>query len=171
MTVRLLSSRATMSDTRTFADSILFEIKFALRTLLRDRSYAAASVVMLRTTLRVRPRFGRLFARDDNATSSASVVLGYQAWSRFFGADPAIVDRVVRFGPGSFEIIGVLPENVDGRSQDRGGRRRRSCHSQHVGSHSRIDALELRPARNTGQRAAKLPAHAARRNADSACCF
>jgi putative ABC transport system permease protein len=51
MTVRLLSSRATVSDTRTFADSILFEIKFALRTLLRDRSYAAASVVMLALAL------------------------------------------------------------------------------------------------------------------------
>ena len=51
MTARLLSSRATVSDTRTFADSLLFEIKFALRTLLRDRSYAAASVVMLALAL------------------------------------------------------------------------------------------------------------------------
>ena len=49
-----------------------------------------------------------------------------------------------------------------GRFQDRGGRHRRSRHSRDVGSHRRIDALELRPARDHRQRAAKLPSDAAR---------
>jgi putative ABC transport system permease protein len=61
-------------------------------------------------TLRVRPRLGRGFLREDETASpSRVVVLGDAVWQRDFGGDPGIVGRTVSLDGAPIEVVGVLP--------------------------------------------------------------
>ena len=61
--------------------------------------------------LDVHPFAGRPLAEQDYQDGAAPVaMLGHGLWMRAFGADPAIVGRVVQLGGISREIVGIMPE-------------------------------------------------------------
>jgi len=64
--------------------------------------------------LRVRPELGRDFTSQDDRYGSARVVLlSHGLWRRLFGSDRAVVGRQLRLDTNSYEIIGVLPKEIE----------------------------------------------------------
>jgi putative ABC transport system permease protein len=60
--------------------------------------------------LQTPPRLGRLFTRDDEASSAPPVVLlGDALWRRHFAADSAIVGRTITVNDKPMTVIGVMP--------------------------------------------------------------
>ena len=62
--------------------------------------------------LRPTPVLGRLFQPGDEASpyaDNALVLLSHRLWTRRFGADPAIVGRVIALDSRPRQVIGVLP--------------------------------------------------------------
>jgi len=70
--------------------------------------------------LGVIPRWGRFFAPDEDLTPNthAVVVLSEGLWRRSFGADPAIVGRMIRLDATPFTVIGVAPAGFRGLSDE-----------------------------------------------------
>jgi predicted permease len=65
--------------------------------------------------LGVRAALGRFFGPDEDAAGAPGVaVLGYGAWKRIYGGDPAVIGRTLDFGYGTFTIVGVAPEGFTG---------------------------------------------------------
>ena len=66
--------------------------------------------------LGLKPALGRLIGRQDEpkAGESAVVVLGYDYWHSYFGADPNVVDRTLTVNGQVLTIIGVAPEKFAG---------------------------------------------------------
>ena len=59
----------------------------------------------------VPPLMGRVLVDEDESPQSpAVVVLGNRLWKMRFGADPAVIGRVVRFGATQATVVGVMPE-------------------------------------------------------------
>jgi putative ABC transport system permease protein len=59
----------------------------------------------------VPPLMGRGLVDEDEAPQSpAVVVLGNHLWKTRFGADPAVIGRVVRLGATQAIVVGVMPE-------------------------------------------------------------
>ena len=59
----------------------------------------------------VPPLMGRaLVDADESPQSPAVVVLGHRLWTMRFGADPAVIGRVVRLGATQATVVGVMPE-------------------------------------------------------------
>jgi Acidobacterial duplicated orphan permease len=66
------------------------------------------------SVLGVRPELGRDFTSQDDRYGSARVVLlsnGF--WKRIFGNDRAIVGRELRLEANDYEIVGVLPREIE----------------------------------------------------------
>ena len=63
--------------------------------------------------LGVRPILGALFAPGDSSWSSgrSPILISENLWRRRYGADPAIVGRLVHISRGARTIIGVLPRS------------------------------------------------------------
>ena len=60
--------------------------------------------------LGVSPILGRSFRADEDAPGRNQVVLlGHGLWQRRFGADPAVIGRVVRMNGLPFTVVGVMP--------------------------------------------------------------
>jgi predicted permease len=60
---------------------------------------------------RVPPLMGRVLVDEDESLQSpAVVVLGNRLWKLRFGADPAVIGRVVRLGATQATVVGVMPE-------------------------------------------------------------
>jgi predicted permease len=60
---------------------------------------------------------GRLLtAEDDRAGAAPVVVLGYSRWQREYGADPAIVGKVIDINGQPFTVAGVAPAGFFGTS-------------------------------------------------------
>jgi predicted permease len=59
---------------------------------------------------------GRLIGISDDRVPGGHpvVVMGYNLWRRSFGADPAIVGRVIRLGRFDYTVIGVAPPGFRG---------------------------------------------------------
>jgi predicted permease len=58
---------------------------------------------------------GRAFALDDHRTGATPVALiGHTLWRTRFGSDPGVVGRTLRVGPGTYEVVGVLPRGFAG---------------------------------------------------------
>ena len=58
---------------------------------------------------------GRLILPSDDAPGSAPVaVIGHQLWQRSFGGDPNAIGTTIHIGPGTYELIGVLPPRFVG---------------------------------------------------------
>jgi predicted permease len=71
---------------------------------------AEISAAAFRVT-RVPPLIGRVLVdEDESPRSPAVVVLGNRLWKMRFGADPAVVGRVVRLGATQATVVGVMPE-------------------------------------------------------------
>jgi putative ABC transport system permease protein len=65
--------------------------------------------------LGVRPAIGRNFRPDEDAPGRDQVaILGNAYWHSRFKADPNLVGRVLRVNGDPVEIVGVLPESVEG---------------------------------------------------------
>ena len=59
----------------------------------------------------VPPLMGRVLVDEDESPQSpAVVVLGNRLWKMRFGADPAVLGRVVRLGATPATVVGVMPE-------------------------------------------------------------
>jgi putative ABC transport system permease protein len=59
----------------------------------------------------VPPLMGRVLVDEDESPQSpAVVVLGNRLWKMRFGADPAVLGRVVRLGATQATVVGVMPE-------------------------------------------------------------
>jgi putative ABC transport system permease protein len=64
--------------------------------------------------LGVDPVAGRHFRPEDDLPASARVVwLGHDLWQRHFGADPAVIGRMVKLDGMENEIVGVLPKGFE----------------------------------------------------------
>jgi predicted permease len=59
--------------------------------------------------LGARPALGRSFRRGEDEAGPRLAVLGDGLWRRRFGADPAVVGRIVRLDGEPHEIVGVMP--------------------------------------------------------------
>lgn len=68
------------------------------------------------SVLGVEPQIGRGFRDDEDQVPGrdAVIVLGRDFWQQEFGADPAVVGRVVRLNAREFTVIGVAPESFPG---------------------------------------------------------
>jgi len=78
---------------------------------------AMASGAVFRT-LGLEPSLGRLFTEDDDKVGGGSAgpvaVLGYDYWTRAYGADPGVLGRTLRLNGKPFQIVGVAPEGFHG---------------------------------------------------------
>lgn len=59
--------------------------------------------------LGVRPAIGRDFSDDAAVPGARVVMLSHDAWTRWFGADPAIAGKMMELGHERYEIAGVMP--------------------------------------------------------------
>ena len=74
--------------------------------------YATATYL---DVLGLRPSLGRWFDTTEERPGAPLVaVLGYQAWTRVFRADPSIVGRIVRIEGAPVTIVGIGPANHRG---------------------------------------------------------
>ncbi len=63
--------------------------------------------------LGVRPLHGRLFtARDDSPGTAETVILSHAYWQERFGADAAAVGQTLRIESVPYEVIGVMPADL-----------------------------------------------------------
>jgi putative ABC transport system permease protein len=82
------------------------ERQLLLLTAVSDDYFAA---------LGVRAERGRVLgAGAEEGLPAPAVVISDRLWRRHFGADPALVGRVVRFNDRPFTVIGVLPSGFRG---------------------------------------------------------
>ncbi|MGD2069486.1 MAG: ABC transporter permease [Gemmatimonadota bacterium] len=63
--------------------------------------------------LEAEPVVGRLFADDEVGEDANVVLLGYEAWTTWFGADPGVVGTTLSLGGVPHVVVGVLPEGFD----------------------------------------------------------
>jgi len=74
--------------------------------------YTSASYL---DTLGLRPSLGRWFDNSEERSGAPIVaVLGHQAWTRQFRADPSIIGRIIRIEGTAVTIIGIGPANHRG---------------------------------------------------------
>src|SRR5574338_32667 len=67
--------------------------------------------------LGVRPLYGRTFTADESVVGShRRVILSYGLWKRDFGGDPTIVGRNVIVNGFPYEVVGVMPAELQARS-------------------------------------------------------
>jgi putative ABC transport system permease protein len=61
----------------------------------------------------LRPVLGRLLApQDDGPKAAGAVVLTHRFWTSALNADPDVIGRTIRLGPGTATIVGVLEPSV-----------------------------------------------------------
>ena len=61
----------------------------------------------------LRPAIGRLLdSRDDGPNAEGAVVLTYRFWTAALHSDPSVVGKVVRLGPRSATVVGVLEPSI-----------------------------------------------------------
>jgi len=81
---------------------------------LRNAAVELATANYL-AVLGLRPSLGRWFDETEERPGAPPVgVLGYQTWSRVFGADRSILGRVIRIEGAPVTIVGVGPANHRG---------------------------------------------------------
>ena len=75
-----------------------------------ERIRIAAASASLFPVLGVRPLIGSLFDRTDELSKDGAViVLSESLWRQRFGADPAVLGRLVRLDGQPYRVVGVLP--------------------------------------------------------------
>jgi putative ABC transport system permease protein len=76
-----------------------------------ERLRGGRTTASLFTTLRARPRIGRVFTEAEQLDPQRAgnvAVLSHGLWQRRFGADPNIVGRKIRLNGRDVEVIGVM---------------------------------------------------------------
>src|SRR5919198_1514581 len=90
--------------------SVALDLKFAVRLLRRSPGFAAISTAALALVLGVNAALGRTFTPDeDQRNHNNFVVLSDRLWRRRFGANPGVLNQVVRFNGNPFVVVGVMP--------------------------------------------------------------
>ena len=68
----------------------------------------------------VKPLLGRLFTPDDDRVGAERVaLLNQRIWQNRYGADPDIAGRTLRLDDTVYTIVGVVPNSIDLRDQER----------------------------------------------------
>ena len=98
---------------RSFDDLAAFQFA-SLNVVVRDgqpeRLLGAFLTANGLELLHARPLLGRMLVAGDGAPGAAPVlVLGYEAWTTYFGGDPHVVGRAVRADGEAATIVGVMP--------------------------------------------------------------
>ncbi|MGH7935983.1 MAG: ABC transporter permease, partial [Chthoniobacterales bacterium] len=121
--------RHYQDENRVFSGLLFFTPREDYDLTRRDEaSFASGETVSSNyfSMLGVRPYLGRLIARDDgnSATASPVAVLSYAFWQREFGADPAGVGQTISLANSGwsfdplqhqvYQIIGVAPPRFSG---------------------------------------------------------
>ena len=79
-----------------------------------ERVRAKATSAEFFQLLRVEPELGRSFRREDEVTGAAPVViLSHPFWSRRYGADPAMIGKMITLDGTRQMVVGVLPANFE----------------------------------------------------------
>jgi predicted permease len=112
------SYREMAEYTDVFAATMAATIPFPARYLheggIRSGTAEYATATYL-DVLGLRPSLGRWFETTEERPGAPLVaVLGYQAWTRVFRADPSILGRIVRIEGAPVTIVGVGPANHRG---------------------------------------------------------
>jgi predicted permease len=98
----------------TMAATLPNGIRYLHDGAVRDAVVEYATATYL-DVLGLRPSLGRWFDPSEERRGAPIVaVLGHQAWTRLFRADPSIVGRVIRMDGVAVTIIGVGPANHRG---------------------------------------------------------
>ncbi len=63
--------------------------------------------------LGVEPVLGRTFVEGAEASEEGVVLIGHGLWRGMFGEDPEVLGRTIRLDGDPFEVIGVLPPELD----------------------------------------------------------
>ncbi len=81
-----------------------------------ERIYGALVSANYFDVLGVHPLLGRtlLASNATEAAGQAEVILGYDLWRNHFGADPAVVGRIVEINRHPYTIVGVAPKDFEG---------------------------------------------------------
>jgi len=90
-------------------------VDFTLIALGREPRVVTAGVVngSFFEVMGLRPVLGRLLnASDDGPGAVGAAVLTHHFWTSVFDADPAVVGKTIRLGPGTATIVGVLEPSV-----------------------------------------------------------
>ncbi len=75
-----------------------------------ERANALVVTDGLLPILQVRPQFGRLFAKEDDAPNSPRrAILSHGYWERRFGGAPDVIGRSLNVNGQPYEVIGILP--------------------------------------------------------------
>jgi len=75
-----------------------------------QRIQAARVSATLFPMLGVSPQRGRVFsAEEDQVGKNNVVMLSHGLWQRHFGADPAVIGKVVRLDERPYTVVGVMP--------------------------------------------------------------
>ena len=98
----------------TMAASIPNPARYLHNGAIRNTVVEYATVTYL-DVLGLRPSLGRWFdATEERRGAPLVAVLGHQAWTRMFRADPSVVGRVIRIEGAPVTIVGIGPANHRG---------------------------------------------------------
>jgi len=98
----------------TMAGSIPNPGRYLHEGAVRDAVVEFATATYL-DVLGLRPSLGRWFDQSEERPGAPLVaVVGYQAWTRLFRADPSLVGRVIKIEGRPVTIIGIGPANHRG---------------------------------------------------------
>lgn len=78
-----------------------------------ERIPAAGVTAELFDVLGVQPMAGRAFRDSDGVTPTGLGLLGFDIWSRAFGANPKIIGSVIKVNSNPLRIIGIAPSSLD----------------------------------------------------------
>jgi predicted permease len=100
--------------TATMAGSMPNPARYLYDGAVRDAVVEFATASYL-DTLGLRPSLGRWFDETEERPGAPLVaVIGYQAWTRRFRADPSIVGRIIRIEGLPVTIVGIAPASHRG---------------------------------------------------------
>jgi putative ABC transport system permease protein len=83
-----------------------------------ERARGARATSNLMRTLGVQPLLGRSFTEEETGRDAKVVVLSHGFWERRFAGDPTVVGRRIQLNGEAFEVVGVLPPNVQYPTKD-----------------------------------------------------
>jgi macrolide transport system ATP-binding/permease protein len=110
--------KAMAEYTNIFAGTMAASIPIPARYLheggIRSGTAEYATATYL-DVLGLRPSLGRWFdATEERPGAPLVAVLGHQAWTRVFRADPSVIGRIVRIEGSPVTIVGIGPANHRG---------------------------------------------------------
>jgi predicted permease len=108
-----------LRDTNSVFSGILARYGFSASVASNGQTDRASGEVVSGNyfeVLGVQPAIGRLFSQDDDRTPGAEpyVVLSYPYWTRHFGADPSVLNKVLLINNVEMTVVGVSQPGFTG---------------------------------------------------------